>query len=851
MWTVTTPWFLPFIMLSLRDDAFTRARDHFNTEITTELSVPVQSVRGVGGETWDSEEILTDYSTGTVAPPVVVDEYAVEKKANDSCQGVDQHRECLAIAVKVMASSMEREVEGLQRIVETVGISDLGGNNISTRANRTSTCLYPLQVLDFLHDWSDPNLLEASWPCETRAYWSKQLLPLVSLVRFLFTYVAPLMVVLGLVVNSLSFVVLNTPPLNTTNLSVYLRALALTDNSTLLVNVAMSLARAHIPAVSRLYTNNQWMCATNKVFMGTLYHYSTWLVVALTWARLFTIKYPLSLGWCSDRVAIYVVTALGVAFITLSGMRVRYPGFEQDSVFEYEPCQINVSVSRGTNMNSAVFVYLTLSLWLPLTLILIGQPMPTYRGETISEDQVYTHRNVVVSAIRKKSLPPLDTFKLTRMLSLVSSAYLILLLPLGVAATLEIYWDVVIKKSPALEGPARLIYLNCDNAVAKVFGNETGTRASDNVTGTRASDNVTNPRASGNVTDTRASDNVTNPRASGNVTGTRASDNETNPRASGNVTGTRASDNVTNPRASDNVTGTRASDNVTNPRASDNVTGTRASDNVTNPRASDNVTGTRASDNVTNPRASDNVTGTRASDNVTNPRASDNVTGTRASDNVTNPRASDNVTGTRASDNVTNPRASDNVTGTRASDNVTNPRASDNVTGTRASDNVTSTRASGNVTGTRASGNVTGTRASGHGISMDVLVLMAIFLTVHRLKRKLLFKWIRGLCYFVYLFHFCINFFLYCISGQKFRRVVIHHIRGALPLGMSRFFCREDARTSGSTPFTLTKKGDRRPSPTNSGPSSQTVAHPASSSHPSKCGYVNEAFTLKECVSPL
>nr|CAD7266594.1 unnamed protein product [Timema shepardi] len=309
------------------------------------------------------------------------------------------------------------------------------------------------------------------------------------------------------------------------------------------------------------------MCAANKVFMGTLYHYSTWLVVALTWARLFTIKYPLSLGWCSDRVAIYVVTALGVAFITLSG-------FEQDSVFEYEPCQINVSVSRGTSMNSAVFVYLTLSLWLPLTLILMGNLCLL----TVVRRSVKTRSTL--TAIRKKSLPPLDTFKLTRMLSLVSSAYLILLLPLGVAATLEIYWDVVIKKSPALEGPARLIYLNW-------------------------------------------------------------------------------------------------------------------------------------------------------------------------------------------------------------------------------------------------------------------------------LKRKLLFKWIRGLCYFVYLFHFCINFFLYCISGQKFRRVVIHHIRGVLPRGMSQFFCRGDARTSGSTPSTLPKKADCRPSPTNSGPSSQTVAHPDSSSHPSKWGYVNEAFTLKECVSPL
>nr|CAD7431307.1 unnamed protein product [Timema monikensis] len=88
----------------------------------------------------------------------------------------------------VNGSLLQHEISALDHTTNEVGFIS---------GDMTSTCLYPLQVLDFLHDWSDPNLLEASWPCETRAYWSKQLLPLVSLVRFLFTYVAPLMVVLG------------------------------------------------------------------------------------------------------------------------------------------------------------------------------------------------------------------------------------------------------------------------------------------------------------------------------------------------------------------------------------------------------------------------------------------------------------------------------------------------------------------------------------------------------------------------------------------------------------------------------------------------------------------------------
>ncbi|KAJ8889383.1 hypothetical protein PR048_008882 [Dryococelus australis] len=175
--------------------------------------------------------------------------------------------------------------------------------------------------------------------------------------------------VVGVTVNCMAFAVLSTTALSGSSLSVYLRALAVTDNCALVFNVAISFARAHLPALAGLFKTHEWLCALNKVLLGVSFYYSTWLVVSLTWERLATITYPLTLGvWCNKKVAMMVVCTLGVLSFMVGVVRVKYSGFEQDSVFEFEPC----SVHTGLSLTPALYGYIALSIWLPLVLIVVG-----------------------------------------------------------------------------------------------------------------------------------------------------------------------------------------------------------------------------------------------------------------------------------------------------------------------------------------------------------------------------------------------------------------------------------------------------------------------------------------------
>lgn len=55
-----------------------------------------------------------------------------------------------------------------------------------------------------------------------------------------------------------------------------------------------------------------------------------------------------------------------------------------------------------------------------------------------------------------------------------------------------------------------------------------------------------------------------------------------------------------------------------------------------------------------------------------------------------------------------------------------------------------------------------------------------IFLTMvlfFRLQEKLLLKWCRGLFFHIYHWNFAINFFLYYLTGKKFRNVVTQTLK--------------------------------------------------------------------------
>ncbi|XP_063230217.1 CX3C chemokine receptor 1-like [Bacillus rossius redtenbacheri] len=301
-----------------------------------------------------------------------------------------------------------------------------------------SPCPYGVEALDFLHNLSDARLLEEEWPCEVRVYWAEQLRPLVAIVRSLLSYCAPFMVVLGLTVNSMAFTVLSTSALSGSSLSVYLRALAVTDNCALVFNVAVSFARAHLDSLAKLFLAHEWLCALNKVLLGMSFYYSTWLVVSLTWERLATITYPLTLGvWCSKKVALMVVCTLGVLFFMVGVIRVKYSGFEQDSVFEFEPCKVHTAL----HMTLAMYGYLVLSLWLPLVLIVVGNLclVATLRRSARTRSELTAKKDR-------------DTLRLTRMLLMVSVGYVVLLLPLGIVATLELFWNTSVKRDSLQRG---------------------------------------------------------------------------------------------------------------------------------------------------------------------------------------------------------------------------------------------------------------------------------------------------------------------------------------------------------------------------------------------------------------
>lgn len=119
------------------------------------------------------------------------------------------------------------------------------------------------------------------WPCQVRSYWLS-LQPFIKFVRFLLRYVTPFIIILGkechcaarnfrlfsykvvtpvrtgVLLNTVSFSLLSTPVLCDSNLSLYLSALALSDNGALIFNYAVSVAKSHSTFVNDLFMVNMY-----------------------------------------------------------------------------------------------------------------------------------------------------------------------------------------------------------------------------------------------------------------------------------------------------------------------------------------------------------------------------------------------------------------------------------------------------------------------------------------------------------------------------------------------------------------------------------------------------------------
>ncbi|KAK0098963.1 hypothetical protein PV326_011987 [Microctonus aethiopoides] len=298
-----------------------------------------------------------------------------------------------------------------------------------------TVCSLPLQVLDFIHDFNRPDL-ELIWPCQVRSYWIN-IQPFVGLVRILLAYVTPFIIILGVTLNVISFGMLSTLVLCDSGLSLYLRALAISDNGALIFNYAVGVARSYSTYVNALFMNSKFLCRANSVSMEFFQITSTWLVVSLTWARVGAVIFPLQTRHKDHNrsAAITIVVIICTSFI-VSLTKLYSGGYESDSVFEFVPCQ-----KIMTPWGSAMYVYIAFSTWLPSLFIFLGNVLLIIhmrKSDIIRIQLTRTINNTTNS-----------TSRTSRTLFAVSIVYLVLLLPIGIVETLELYWDVILIKYPS------------------------------------------------------------------------------------------------------------------------------------------------------------------------------------------------------------------------------------------------------------------------------------------------------------------------------------------------------------------------------------------------------------------
>lgn len=61
--------------------------------------------------------------------------------------------------------------------------------------------------------------------------------------------------------------------------------------------------------------------------------------------------------------------------------------------------------------------------------------------------------------------------------------------------------------------------------------------------------------------------------------------------------------------------------------------------------------------------------------------------------------------------------------------------------------------------------------------SIGNIKLFIVFVLCFRQQEKLLLKWVRGLFFSIYQWAFSTNFFLYCLTGRKFRNAARNYFK--------------------------------------------------------------------------
>ncbi|CAH1781405.1 unnamed protein product [Owenia fusiformis] len=253
---------------------------------------------------------------------------------------------------------------------------------------------------------------------------------------FLFKYVSPFVLFVGVLLNCLCFLVLTCTNMRKTSSSVYLSALAVCDTFNLLVTLTNHWLIRQFQFYYR--DTDEIICRLSRFLAYFLAHICAWLLAAVTFERMFTVLLPIhAREWCTVRRAGINIT---IITIVLLGINLNLLWIQGSGEVTWEGklytvvCYVyNHDKYRHWRIHIWVWIDLVLASILPFVLIVIGNVIIITRLVMSRRERVATMnvRTGIQAGHYDRSR------SLTVMLIVVSLAFIFLTLPVTIYYILD------------------------------------------------------------------------------------------------------------------------------------------------------------------------------------------------------------------------------------------------------------------------------------------------------------------------------------------------------------------------------------------------------------------------------
>ncbi|XP_060071836.1 FMRFamide peptide receptor frpr-18-like [Ylistrum balloti] len=299
-----------------------------------------------------------------------------------------------------------------------------------------SACAYDYSVVEDLQGKNITEDDKLKWPCELRTLWV-DILPFVTLVRGLLSYGTSIVIILGLIANCLSFIVLTRKHMRKSTTNLYLSVLAVFDSLSLTMNFMIGVLRGQNLTINKDFQDHESLCKFHGVIVELFNLLSVWVILSFTVERFIMIKFPLKAKALTVQRAALAIIGVSSAVFLFSMHKIAVSGFEGDSVFGYKACK-----TRRAIFPEIIYFYVAFNTWLP-TFIIVG--LNALIIFEIRKNQIKRKAMTTTSLTKKDE-------KATKLLLVVSSTYVILILPLGLIQSTELIWNTTAKVNPGYPG---------------------------------------------------------------------------------------------------------------------------------------------------------------------------------------------------------------------------------------------------------------------------------------------------------------------------------------------------------------------------------------------------------------